>query len=236
MGADERTFPSLTSVNLACGFHAGDPATMVRSVRLAREHGVAVGAHPGLPDLVGFGRRDMAVAPVDLHALVLYQLGALGAILRAEGMRMHHVKPHGALYHLVARDGDAARAVARAVRDFDPSLPFVVLSGAGGRTAREAAEEQGLTAVAEAFPDRAYLADGRLAPRSLEGSIVDDPQEAAERAVAMVVRGEVEALDGGTTRLEPRTLCIHGDGPRAPEVAAAVRRALTDAGVDVRAY
>lgn len=236
MGADERIFPSLTSVNLACGFHAGDPATMVRTVRLARDHGLAVGAHPGLPDLVGFGRREMAVAPADLYALVLYQLGALGAIVGAEGMRMHHVKPHGALHHRIARDPDAAGAVARAARDFDPRIPFVVLGGAGGRIMREAAEEHGLTAVAEAFPDRAYLADGRLAPRSTEGAFLQDPEEVAERAVTMVVRGEVAALDGGTARVEARTLCIHGDGPHAPEVAAAVRRALEHAGVDVRTY
>lgn len=236
MGADELLFPSLTSANLACGLHAGDPVTMRRTVRLARDHGVAVGAHPGLPDLVGFGRRDMALEPDELHALVLYQLGALAAFVRAEGMALHHVKPHGALHHLIVRDADAARAVAGAVRDFDPQVPFVVLGGAGGRIMQEAASEFDLRSVAEAFPDRAYLANGRLAPRSLEGSIVRDPDTVAERAVAMVTRGEIGAIDGGTARVEAETLCIHGDNREAPDVAAAVRAALNGAGVVVRAF
>lgn len=236
MGADERLFPWLSSVNLACGFHAGDPLTMRRTVRLAREHGVAVGAHPGFPDLVGFGRRDLAMQPDELHAAVLYQLGALSAFLAAEGMRVHHVKPHGALHHRVVRDEAAADAVAHAIHDFDPEVPFVVLGGAGGRLMQRAAEQHGLHAVPEAFPDRAYLASGFLTPRSMEGSLVRDPAEVAERAVAMVTRGEVDAIDGGSARIEARTLCIHGDNPEAPETARAVRHALAAAGIDVRAF
>lgn len=236
MGADEQLFPAITSVNLACGFHAGDPLTMQRTVRLAREHAVAVGAHPGFPDLIGFGRRDLAMTPDDLHAAVLYQLGALDAFLRAEGMSMHHVKAHGALHHRMVRDEESARAVARASRDFHAQLPFVVLGGAGGKTMQRAAAEYGLRAITEAFPDRAYLADGRLAPRSMAGSQIDDPEEAARRAVAMVTSGEIAALDGGTARLEAQTLCIHGDNPEAPAIARAITSALQAAGVEVRAY
>lgn len=236
MGADERLFPSLTSVNAACGFHAGDPLTMRRTVQLAREHGVAVGAHPGFPDLVGFGRREMALTADELHASVLYQLGALAAFLGAGGMLMHHVKPHGALHHRMTHDREASGAVARAIRDFDPAVPFVILGGPGGRTMREAAEEHELRTITEAFPDRAYLSSGNLAPRSMEGAVVHDPSEVAQRAVAMVTRGEIEAIDGGTTVVEAQTLCIHGDNPGAPEAAKAVQEALAAAGVHVRAY
>lgn len=236
MGADEQLFPAITSVNLACGFHAGDPLTMQRTVRLAKRHRVAVGAHPGFPDLAGFGRRDMAMTPDELHAAVLYQLGALSAFLRAEGMSMHHVKAHGALHHRMVHDVESARAVARASRDFDAQLPFVVLGGEGGSVMQQAASEYGLRAVTEAFPDRAYLANGRLAPRSLAGSEIDDPSEAAERAVEMVTSGEIAALDGGTARVEAQTLCIHGDNPGAPAIARAIHDALVAAGVEVRAY
>ncbi|MDZ7802220.1 MAG: 5-oxoprolinase subunit PxpA [Trueperaceae bacterium] len=236
MGADTRLFPALSSVNVACGFHAGDPATMLRTVRLAREHGVAIGAHPGYPDLVGFGRRDMAVDPEQVHADVLYQLGALSGILRAEGLALHHVKPHGALHHRVTQDEAAADAVARAIRDVSADVPFVVLGGPGGTVMQQAAQAHGLRTIREAFPDRAYLASGTLAPRTMPGALVHDPDEVAARAVAMVTRGEVPAVDGGSTRVEAETLCIHGDGPRAPDIAAAVREALEGAGVEVRAH
>ena len=236
MGDDARLFPSLTSVNVACGFHAGDPLTMRRTVRLARENGLGVGAHPGFPDLLGFGRRDLAMSPDELHAAVLYQLGALHAFVRAEGLELHHVKAHGALHHRMVADADASDAFARAVRDFDPRLPMVVLGGAGGRLMQEAAERNGLRAVTEAFPERGYLASGKLAPRSMEGSVVHDPEEAAQRAVAMVTTGEIDALDGGSARIEAQTLCIHGDNPNAPAIAAAIRDALQAAGVEVKAF
>lgn len=235
MGADARLFPALSSVNVACGFHAGDPATMLRTVRLAREHGLAIGAHPGYPDLVGFGRRDMAVDPEHIHADVLYQLGALSGVLRAEGLTLHHVKPHGALHHRLLRDQAAADAVARAIRDVGAGVPFVVLGGPGGTVMQRAAQAHGLPTFREAFPDRGYLASGILAPRTMPGALLHDPDAVAVRAVAMVTRGEVPAVDGGTTRVEAETLCIHGDGPRAPEIAAAVREALERAGVAVRA-
>jgi UPF0271 protein len=236
MGADEELFPALTSVNVACGFHAGDPGTIRRTVALAREHGVAVGAHPGFPDRDGFGRRDLAMRPDELFESVLYQLGGLEAFLRPAGLRLHHVKPHGALHHRIVRDEEAAAAVARAIHAFDPELPFVVLGGPGGAAMRRAAEELGLPVVLEAFPDRGYLASGRLAPRGGEGAMVTDPAEAGARAVRMATGRPLGTVDGATTTLEARTLCVHGDHAGAPEIARAVRRALVDAGVDVRAF
>ncbi len=233
LGHDEELFPLLSSVNLATGFHAGDPRVMWRSVRLAKQHGVAVGAHPGFPDLVGFGRRDLATSPEETYTDVLYQIGALSAFLRLEGLPLHHVKPHGALYPRMLRDLELAKAVARAVKDYDPEVPLVLLPNT---PMEEAARAVGIRYVREAFPDRAYLSDGRLAPRSLDGAVVRDPKRAAERAVAMVLEGEIEALDGGRVRVPAETLCIHGDNPEAVAIARAVREALAYHGVEIRAF
>jgi len=233
MGSDEVLFPLLSSVNLATGFHAGDPLTIQRSIALAKKHGVAIGAHPGFPDLVGFGRRDLAVTPEQAYADTLYQIGALAAFLRVEETPLHHVKPHGALYLQMLKNEATAEAVAQAVRDYDPELPLVLLAN----TPMEAAARRvGARYVREAFPDRAYLSDGRLAPRSMEGALIRDPERAAERAVQMVLKGKVEALDGGEVEVRAETLCVHGDNPEAVEIARAVRRALEAAGVDVRSY
>ncbi len=233
LGHDEELFPLLSSVNLATGFHAGDPRVMLRSVRLAKRHGVAVGAHPGFPDLVGFGRRDLAASPEEAYTDVLYQIGALSAFLRLEGLPLHHVKPHGALYLRMLRDEALARAVAQAVKDYDPDLPLVLL---GGTPMEEAAKAVGIRYVREAFPDRAYLSDGRLAPRSMEGALIRDPREAARRAVQMVLEGEIEALDGGRVKVEAETLCVHGDNPEAVAIARAVREALVEHGVEIKAF
>jgi len=233
LGADETLFPILSSVNLATGFHAGDPLTMQRSVRLAKKYGVSAGAHPGFPDLVGFGRRDLAATPEQVYSDVLYQIGALDAFLRVEGMKMHHVKPHGALYLQMVRNKETALAVARAVKDYDAELPLVLLFGT---PMEEAAREIGVRYVREAFPDRAYLSDGRLSPRSMEGSLIRDPERAAERAVQMVLEGRIPALDGGEVEVRAETLCVHGDNPEAVEIARAVRRALEEAGVTIAAY
>ena len=233
LGHDEELFPLLSSVNLATGFHAGDPRVMLRSVRLAKRHGVAVGAHPGFPDLVGFGRRDLAASPEEAYTDVLYQIGALSAFLRLEGLPLHHVKPHGALYLRMLRDEALARAVAQAVKDYDPDLPLVLL---GGTPMEEAAKAVGVRYVREAFPDRAYLSDGRLAPRSMEGALIRDPREAARRAVQMVLEGEIEALDGGRVKVEAETLCVHGDNPEAVAIARAVREALVEHGVEIKAF
>ncbi len=232
-GHDQALFPLVTSVNLACGFHGGSPLRMKEAVALAQAHGVAIGAHPGFPDLVGFGRRDLAASPEEVYADVLYQLGALYAFLKARGLSLHHVKPHGALYLKACRDRPTARAVAQAVKDFDPTLPLLVLPGT---VYEEEARGLGLRVVLEGFPERAYLSNGQLAPRSLPGSWILDPLEAARRAVRMVLEGRVEALDGGEVEVQVESLCIHGDNPNAPQVARAVREALEAQGVRVEAF
>ncbi|MEJ5337035.1 MAG: 5-oxoprolinase subunit PxpA [Thermus sp.] len=232
-GHDREVFPHITSANLACGFHGGSPTRILEALRLAKAHGVQVGAHPGFPDLVGFGRREMALSPEEVYADVLYQIGALSALLKAEGLSLHHVKPHGALYLKACRDRETARAIAEAVRAFDPALPLVVLPGT---VYEEEARALGLRVVLEAFPERAYLKNGQLAPRSMPGSWITDPQEAARRAVRMVLEGRVEALDGGEVEVRAETLCIHGDNPNAPLVVRAVREALLAHGVEIRAF
>ena len=233
---EEALFPHLTSLNLACGFHAGDPLTMRRAAGRAKRFGVKVGAHPGFPDLVGFGRRDLAASPEEVYADVLYQLGALAAFLGAEGMKMHHVKAHGALYIKMMQDEATAKAVAQAVAAFDAALPLVILAGSGGEVAHTQASTLGLTTVTEAFPDRGYLANGQLAPRGSKGAILDDPERVAGRAVKMAIGQPFITLDGGELGVEADTLCLHGDHPYAAENALAVRRALAEAGVEVRAF
>lgn len=233
LGNDEELFEYVTSANLACGFHAGDPLTMRQSVELCKRLRVAAGAHPGFPDRVGFGRREMAASPEEIYADLLYQLGALSAFLRLEGVPLHHVKAHGALYNRAAKDAATARAIAQAIRDFDPGLPLVVLPG----TPLEAeALALGLRAVREAFPERGYAPDGRLAARGTPGAIIHDPEEAARRAVQIVLHGKLEAVDGSLIRLEAETLCIHGDNPKAPQIARRIREALEAEGVEIRAF
>jgi len=232
LGRDAELLAWVTSANLACGFHAGDPSVMARTVRLARDRGVAVGAHPGLPDLQGFGRRAMAVSPEEVRLMVLYQVGALAAIARAEGARLAHVKPHGALYTMAAADPALARAVARAVRETDPGLALVGLSGSA---LVAAAEEAGLRPVPEVFADRGYEGDGSLTPRGLPGALVEDPALAAERVLRMVREGRVRARTGEDVPIRAGTVCIHGDAPGALATARAVREALDGAGIAVAA-
>jgi len=233
---EEALFPHLTSVNLACGFHAGDPLTMQSSVALAKRLNVAVGAHPGFMDKAGFGRRDMAAKASELYTDTLYQLGALQAFLTVESTPMHHVKAHGALYLKMMRDFDSALAVSEAIAAFNDALPVVLLAGSGGELMQKAAEKIGLKAVAEAFPDRAYLANGQLAPRSLEHAVLNDPEAIAERAVAMAKGEAFAALDGGMVQLKADTLCLHGDNSNAPQTASAVKQALSNSGVSVQAF
>jgi UPF0271 protein len=230
MGQDAQLMPIISSANVACGFHAGDPATMRATVRLARAHGVAVGAHPGFPDLVGFGRREMEVRPQEVEDLVLYQIGALAAIARSEGVRLQHVKAHGALYNMACRDESLAEAIARAVLAFDPTL---VLFGLPGSALIQAGLDAGLPVASEAFADRAYEADGSLTPRSRPGSVIHDVDTVVERAVRMVTDQTVAASDGTPIRFEADTLCLHGDTPGAAALAQAIRKGLEDAGVTV---
>ena len=232
MGDDQAMMRAITSANVACGAHAGDPEVMRRTVRLAREHGVSVGAHPSLPDLAGFGRREMAVSPEEVEGLVLYQIGALAAIARAEGTSLRHVKPHGALYNMAARDGTVADAIARGVRAFDPSL---VLFGLAGSLMLGAGEVAGLRVASEVFADRAYERDGSLASRLKPGSVIHDPEQVSARALQMVRDGHIVTLSGESIAVKADTICVHGDTPGAPDLARRIRSALEGAGIDVRA-
>lgn len=222
----------VSSVNIACGWHAGDARLMQATVAAALARGVAIGAHPSYPDREHFGRREMQLQPEEVRTDLLYQIGALDALVRAAGGRLHHVKPHGALYNQAARDPALADAIAAAVRAVDPGLAIYGL--AGGELLR-AAERAGLRAVAEVFADRGYRADGSLVPRSQPGALVDDVDEAVARTLRMVREGVVTAVSGETVPLQAQTLCLHGDGPHALAFARAIHQALSDAGVELRA-
>lgn len=230
LGDDTALIPLVTSVNIACGAHAGDPVVMTRTVRMARDHGVVIGAHPGYPDLHGFGRRTMDLAPDELEATLLAQLGALAAIARAASAELRHVKAHGALYNDAARDPERARQVARAVRRFSSE---VVLVGLAGSALLEAGRAEGLATAAEAFADRAYEPDGSLRSRRLPGALLLDPAAAADQALSIVRDGSVVATDGSRLAIRAATVCIHGDTPGAPAIAAAVRGRLLGAGVEI---
>ena len=233
IGADADMMASITSANIACGFHAGDPAVMRRTVRLAHAAGVGVGAHPGLADLGGFGRREMRVSPQEVEDMVLYQVGALAAIASSEGATLRHVKAHGALYNMAARDRGLAEALARAVRVFDPSL---VLFGLAGSELLRAAAAAGLRAASEGFADRSYEPDGSLTPRSTSGAVVEDVETVVRRGVRMAVEGRVIATDGSELDLKIDTICLHGDTPGSRELARALRTGLEQVGVSVRRF
>ena len=233
LGDDAALLEVVTSANVACGFHAGDPATIDRTVRTAVERGVAVGAQVSYPDLVGFGRREIDVPPDELTADVLYQLGALEAFAKAAGSRVRYVKPHGALYNRIARDPVQAAAVVEAIRRYDPALPLLTLPGS---VAMEAAGEAGIPSVGEGFADRAYTAEGRLVSRREPGAVLHDPQQVAARAVVMAIEHRVEAAGGEQVAVEVRSLCVHGDTPGAVDLARAVRTALEHAGVTLEAF
>ncbi len=231
-GNDDRLLRTITSGSIACGFHAGDPVVMRNTVRMAAKAGVSIGAHPGFPDLAGFGRREMSIDPREIADLVLYQIGALAAIAKAEGAALRHVKPHGALYNMSVRHADIAEAIARAAALFDENL---VLVGLPGSALLSAARRLGLRVAAEAFADRSYEADGSLTPRHIPGAVSSEPERAAERAVRMARDGEVTARDGSTLSIDVDTICIHGDTPGAAELAAAVRAGLEHAGIVIAA-
>lgn len=232
LGDDAAMLRVVTSANVACGFHAGDPTTIRRTVAQAAAAGVVVGAQVGYRDLAGFGRRHIDVAPEDLTADVLYQLGALEAMCRVAGTRVRYVKPHGALYTTAAVDEAQARAVVEAVVAWDASLPVM---GLPGSVLLAVAADAGLATVAEAFADRGYDAAGRLVPRRDPGALVTDPGLVAERVVRMVRDGVVEAVDGTLVPVAPDSVCVHGDTPGAVAVAQAVRDALAAAGIGLRA-
>ncbi|MCU1536775.1 MAG: Lactam utilization protein LamB [Humibacillus sp.] len=233
LGDDEAVLGVVTSANVACGFHAGDPLTLRRACRYAAERGVAVGAQVGYRDLAGFGRRFIDVAPDELEAEIAYQTGALDALARIEGTRVSYVKPHGALYNAVVDHEEQAAAVVAAVRAVDPTLPLL---GLPGSAVLRLATEAGLRAVPEAFADRAYTAEGQLVPRSQAGAVLHDPQEVATRTVRLVAEGVVTAVDGSEVEVAAESVCIHGDTPGAVAMAVAVRAALESAGVELRSF
>lgn len=231
MGMDSEVMPHITSANIACGMHAGDPAGIVKTVRMAAEHGVGVGAHPGLPDLVGFGRRKMDITREEVHSDVLYQVGALKSIAEAHQAVLQHVKPHGALYHMVLEDESIARGVAEAVAKIDPSLICVTLAGPKGDLMSRVCGETGLRVAREGFPDRAYNSDGTLVSRRLPGAVVEDPQEVAQRALRMAKDNQALTADGTRVDLEAQTLCVHGDTPSAVELVKSIRARLEQEGL-----
>ncbi|MGH9106747.1 MAG: LamB/YcsF family protein [Acidimicrobiales bacterium] len=233
LGDDDEILAVVSSANIACGFHGGDPQVMARTVRSAVERGVAIGAHVSYPDLVGFGRRDMDVAPEELTWDVVYQIGALDGVARAIGARVRYVKPHGALYNRIAVDESQAAAVVGAIAAYDRGLPLLTLPGSA---AVAAAEVAGVATVAECFADRAYTAEGRLVPRGEPGAVVHDEGAVVARAVEMATHGTVKSAEGPAVRVEARSICLHGDTPGAASLAAKIRAGLEAAGVTVRAF
>ena len=230
MGNDRELMPLISSANIACGFHAGDPTTMRKTVELALEHGVSVGAHPGYPDLLGFGRRKMEMKSDEVFDLVQYQVGALKGICESSGGKLHHVKPHGALYNQAASDRDLAHAIAAAVRDLDPDL---ILYGLSGSFLVSEAHQAGLRTASEAFADRTYQGDGSLTPRSKPHATIEDATVAARQAVTMVSDGIVRANNGTRVNIQADTICIHGDGPNAVNFARSINEAFRLRGIKI---
>lgn len=232
IGADDAVFPYITSANVACGFHGGDAAVMRKTVARAKQAGVAVGAHPGFQDLIGFGRRSMDVSPDEVYDLVVYQIGALLGFANAAGVELQHVKAHGALYNMAVADRELAAAIARATADVDGGLIFF---GLPGSHLIEEAQKAGLRTAGEAFADRNYMPDGSLVSRKHSDAHIRDADEAVRRAIRMVREGRVRAVDGTDVALRADTICIHGDGPHAAEFAERLRSAFEGDGIAVRA-
>ena len=230
IGMDDKVIPLISSCNIACGYHASDPLVMKKTVELAGQAGIGIGAHPGFPDLMGFGRRNMNVSPDEAAAYVTYQLGALHAFARSAGLKLQHVKPHGALYNMAGKDYKLALAIAKAVQAFDPSL---ILMGLAGSESIRAARDIGLAAASEVFADRAYMPDGSLVPRSREGAVIHDEEKAIRRVVRMVKEHKVTAIDGTDIEIVPDSVCVHGDNVKALTFVTKIRAALEAEGVEI---
>src|SRR5690606_15060685 len=233
MGDDVAMLDVVSSANIACGFHAGDPAGILRTVRSAVERNIAIGAHVGYRDLVGFGRRNMEPTSEELFGDVIYQIGALQGIAKAAGGRVTYVKPHGALYNTIAHDERQAADVIRAILAIDPGLVLLALAGA---PVVEQARAAGLTVVEEVFADRAYMPDGQLVSRRQPGAVIHDPETIAQRVLVMARDGVVQAIDGSTVKITAQSICVHGDSPNAVAMARAVRKALDEAGIEVAPF
>ena len=230
IGNDEKLLPLITSANIACGFHAGDPQVMAKTVAIAEKNGVQIGAHPGYPDLNGFGRRYLAMAPRDVSNIITYQVAALAGF--TSGHHLHHVKPHGALYNAAGKDYELALAICKGIQRVDPQLPIY---GLAGSNLIKAANKVGLPARSEAFADRAYQADGSLVPRSQAGAVLTDPAEVAQRAVSMINEQAVTAITGETVPLKVDSLCVHGDNEAALLIVKQLRKTLTKNGIELAA-
>ena len=234
LGLDEEVIKYITSANIACGWHAGDPMVMDKTVKMAKENGVGVGAHPGYPDLLGFGRRNMDCLPSEIRNYVIYQIGALRAFCDVHGVRLRHVKPHGNLYNTAVEDETVARAVAEAIASVDPELIYVALAGAKTEHISRIGQEMGLTVVFEAFADRAYTAEGTLVSRRQPGAVIKEPEKVAARALKMAKEGKVVAVDGTEIPLNAQTLCVHGDTPGSVNLVKEIRGLLEKEGIQVK--
>ena len=233
LGYDALAMPYVTSINVACGFHASDPDNMAKTVQLAKDQGIAVGAHPGFPDLVGFGRRTMALTPQEVKNAVLYQIGALEAFCSASGLAMQHVKAHGALYNMAEKDLSIATAIAMAIKAFDPSLYMLCLANSQMVVA---AKQQGVRFVEEAFADRAYTDEGTLVSRKIAGSVIYDITQVVDRVVRMVKNQSVISITGKEVSINAQTICVHGDTPGAVEMVKALRGAMERENIVLRAF
>lgn len=230
LGSDDQIIPLITSANVACGFHASDPVVMKKTIEMAREAGIHVGAHPGYPDLMGFGRRNMTISPAEAKAYTLYQIGALDAFCKAAGLEMQHVKPHGAFYNMAAKDYKLAHGICEAIAEYNPKLILMALSGS---EMIRAAEDCGLRAASEVFADRAYEEDGTLVNRSKEGAMITDEDEAIARVVRMIKEQKVTAITGKDIPLKADSICVHGDGAKALAFVAKIRETLTKEGIEI---
>jgi UPF0271 protein len=233
MGMDTEVIRFVTSANIACGYHAGDPQVMYRTVKLAKDHGVGVGAHPGFPDLVGFGRRNMDCTPEEVRDYVAYQIGAMKAFCALHGVPLQHVKPHGSLYNMSVGNEVMIRAIVGAIAGVDRNVIYLALGGAQAPLVSKIAKEAGVKVAFEAFPDRAYTPEGKLAPRSQPGAVIKDPKVAAERALRMAKEGRIITTDGNVLEMQIDTICVHGDNPSAVELVKNIRSAIEGEGIDV---
>ena len=231
LGMDDKIIPLITSANVACGYHASDPLVMEKTIAMAKEAGIRVGAHPGFPDLMGFGRRNMSVSPAEAKAYTLYQLGALDAFSRVHGMKMQHVKPHGAFYNMAAGDYELSKAICGAIAEYDESL--IVLALSGGELAH-AAKDMGLRTALEVFADRAYEEDGSLVNRRKEGAMITDEEIAISRVIRMIKEKKVAAVTGKDIPIQADSVCVHGDGARALAFVQRIRETLTKEGIEIR--
>jgi len=233
MGMDGEVIPYVTSANIACGYHAGDAHVMYKTVKLAKDHGVGVGAHPGYPDLVGFGRRNMDCTPEEVRDYVAYQIGAMKAFCAIHGVPLQHVKPHGSLYNMSVGNEPLIRAIVEAIAGVDKSVIYLALGGAQEPLVTKIAREAGIRVAFEAFPDRAYTPEGKLAPRSLPGAVIKDPKVAAERALRMAKEGKIITTEGSVLEMQIDTICVHGDNPSAVELVKNIRSAIEGEGIAV---